>query len=162
MTSTLLSLLSVTAVALGIAGAVTIIIGVRRLLRAAASTRWASAPGAVVSSELVQRESRGGDGPAGVRFSARVRYRYQVGERTYESERVALDEVPRRADTAPRGTVERYAPGSQVTVRYDPRAPEQAVLEPGLTGLSGLIPAVGVILLGLAVSLFAIARIAAS
>jgi hypothetical protein len=97
------------------------------------SSRWARAQGFIEDSGITAQNS----GPKGGlrKYFARVRYAYEVDGATLHSSAIWL---PGQHET---GTfdeaevlAERYSVGSRVTVFFDPRHPELAVLEPGSNG----------------------------
>jgi hypothetical protein len=96
-------------------------LGVRDLLTARESEGWPATRGIVVASGL--RETS-------VPFSAgspSIRYRYQVGPKTYEAVRIAFG----RASAPSLELVNKYRTGSEVGVHYHKQHPGRAVLEPG-------------------------------
>lgn len=113
-------------------GALVALLGVRLIARGVASRSWPTAEGSVLGA-AVEREpaSVGPGGRAYHLFSPAVEYEYEVrGERYSCSTVSAADMSTTNAARAER-IAERYAPGSRVTVYYNPRRPGQAVLEPG-------------------------------
>ncbi|MEE9281956.1 MAG: DUF3592 domain-containing protein [Myxococcota bacterium] len=99
--------------------------GVQDLRDARRSAGWPSTRGVVISASIK---------PSSVPLSigtAAIRYRYSVGDRTYESTRVAFSRVDGTLDL-----VRRYRTGSEVAVHYDAERPAVAVLESGGSLLS--------------------------
>ncbi len=99
--------------------------GVQDLRSARRSAEWPSTRGVVISASIK---------PSSVPLSvgtAAIRYRYSVGDRTYESTRVAFSRVAGTLDL-----VRKYRTGSEVAVHYDAEQPAVAVLEPGGSLLS--------------------------
>ena len=96
-------------------------LGVRDLLTARESEGWPATRGIVVSSRLRETSVPFSDG------SPNIRYRYQVGSKTYEAVRVAIG----RASASSLELVNKYRTGSEVGVHYRAQHPGQAVLEPG-------------------------------
>jgi hypothetical protein len=95
-----------------------------------AALAWPSTEGRIVESR-VESKMLPGDRP-NTRFAPRITYEYSVHGRAYRSERVAFDEIFwSLAPQAARTTVARYPSDTQVTVYYNPRRPEEAVLERG-------------------------------
>ena len=64
-----------------------------------------------------------------------VLYRYHVDGTAYEAERVSYRPYFYKVIGSADRMVYRYEPGTTVTVWYDPRRPERAVLEPGTGSL---------------------------
>ncbi len=103
----------------------------RRL--AGASLRWARAQGVIENSGITSQDPGRNGGFR--KYFARVRYAYEVDGQTLHSNAIWLP-GQRETGTFDEAEVlaERYAIGNQVTVYFDPRHPEQAVLEPGRQG----------------------------
>jgi uncharacterized protein YecT (DUF1311 family) len=93
--------------------------------RARASSRWSATSGRILSSVVTSP-------PPGTRWSSirlpDVRYQYDVAGTSYVGATVRFSFSNSRPDE----TVARYPPGRHVTVYFDPDAPAQCVLEPGL------------------------------
>ncbi len=68
-------------------------------------------------------------------YGADVRYEYEVGGRSYTSQRIALANVASSDRSAAEGLVARYAEGEVVEVSFDPDNPASAVLERSGGGL---------------------------
>jgi hypothetical protein len=98
----------------------------RRQRRAALS--WPATTGRIVESR-VEPKTLPGDRPT-IRFAPRIAYEYSVDGRAYRSGRVAFGDVFwSLAPQAARAKVARYPRGAQVTVYFNPRRPQEAVLE---------------------------------
>jgi hypothetical protein len=96
--------------------------------RARATLAWPATAGRIVESRVEQKHLPG-DRP-NVRFAPRITYEYTVDGRSYRSERLAFREVFwSLAPQAATVKVARYPAGAEVTVYYDPRHPDEAVLE---------------------------------
>lgn len=107
-------------------------LGVRDVTNSTASPLWPTAPGTVLESRLVYRESSGGIFRNSPRtLEALVRYHYIVKGRGFESQHVSY-----RQETLPRVWVARYPEGSSVLVHYKPDEPDVAVLEPGFSAMT--------------------------
>lgn len=152
------SAVSTAAVVIAGAGLVVLALGLWRLWRAARTRGWAPVPGTIEAAEV--EELPGPEGAAGPLYRARVRYRYTPpGGPPRTGTRVSLEEVALSAPGPARAVVARYPPGAAATVHVDPADPARAVLEPGVSGASALLPAVGAGLLGLAAGMGAIVRL---
>lgn len=123
--------------------------------------RWPHAQGTVTRSwtETVTREINPTDttGPTTSRISVRVTYRYVVGGTAYSGDRMTFFPSTMTHGFAhlAREHRDRYAAGTSLDVRYDPRNPSDAVIEARIpspfyvavglaavfliTGLAGLI-----------------------
>ncbi len=95
------------------------VLGVAQWLwRAVAMSRWPTAKGAVTSSwDMLDGE--------------RMKYAYAVGARRYVGHQLGISIGGRSTlDKTPQEIVEKYPPGADVTVYYNPKHPATAVLEP--------------------------------
>jgi len=88
------------------------------------SQAWPTVPGVVQWSQIERKHMR-----SVVLHSLAVRYRYEVGDRTYEGETLAF--APRwfPDEAKVKRLAGQYATGAKVVVRVDPAAPHNAVLE---------------------------------
>jgi len=94
-----------------------------------ASRDWLTTDGRIVESRVEQKNLGSGDRP-GILFAPRVTYEYSVNDHTYRSERIAFSGgVSSLAPQAAQVKIARYPSGAQVTVYYNPKRPEEAVLE---------------------------------
>jgi hypothetical protein len=104
--------------------------------------RWPTASGAVISAEVkketsiglraaIDRPIRSPDG-----YHAVVNYKYSVGQKEFQSNRIIHNPVGAGvyfSDHIPNESIKKYHPGKSVTVFYNPKKPEYAILEPGMT-----------------------------
>jgi hypothetical protein len=100
------------------------------------SERWVRTTGQVVDTRIVEERSESEDGHSVSRFRPAVTYEYEAAGRQWRAARygftagAALPLLP-SAEAARRYLVDHHLePGSAVTVHYDPRSPERAVLNP--------------------------------
>jgi Protein of unknown function (DUF3592) len=108
--------------------------------QAAMAKGWPKTPGRIVQSGTEQFQSRtsasNNSGPrSGTRtmYRQRVTYSYVVKGVPYVSDRVDFGARTKGTiESLELDVVKRYAPGSTVTVYYDPKNPTQAVLDPGV------------------------------
>jgi hypothetical protein len=104
-------------------GAVVYAVQLRQGLRADASKKWPTAPGAVTASALEKS-------PEGRwRYRAALQYTYRVGGKDYQSNRIFWggNEGRQKHMTS---VVETYPAGCKVRIYYDPKNPAEAVLDP--------------------------------
>jgi hypothetical protein len=90
--------------------------------RARASRRWTTTSGRILSSEMTFPTTRWSISLPD------IRYQYDVAGTSYVGATVRFS----FANSHTVDTVARYRPGHHVTVYYDPDAPAQCVLEPGV------------------------------
>ncbi len=87
--------------------------------------RWSCAVGTITVAEVHESPKN----PEGVSFyKPVVRYVYSVGGQSYEGSQSDLALTTSRPDWA-QAVVARYPVGSTVTVYYDPRAPQRALID---------------------------------
>ena len=95
----------------------------RQGLRADASKKWPTSPGTVVSSALEQSPDNKR------RYRAAVRYRYRVGGKDYQSNRVFWGGNEGRQNHMA-SVVTSYPAGAKMPVYYNPQNPAEAVIDP--------------------------------
>lgn len=115
--------------------------GVTNLRRAAASKDWPTAPGKVVVSELDRRRSDKGSST----YSATVVYDYKVDGTDYSANRVSFGSGSSSNPASARTVLNKYKVGTAVSVHYAPKDPALAVLEPGVSTGTMLMPGIGAV-----------------
>lgn len=140
-----------------LAGTVASVCGVRNFLRARESNNWPSVYGTIRSSKIVRRLSPGD--PPGYSKQLEVAYEYVVHGRRYISSRAGFGMPFAAFDRFHnRRLRKQHRPGKLVTVYYDPKAPEFAVLQKGNDGMSVLAPIIGLMFAVVGIALFCILR----
>lgn len=132
-----------------LAGVVILFLGGRNLYRAIASTAWPTAQG-VIQHSSVERDV---DSRHRSTYRAVVTYNFTVDDMPHECARVFFGDYGSNKPSHARRIVKAYPAGKQVTVSYNPEDLELCVLEPGIRGLSWLLPVLGVAFFGLGVFL---------
>ena len=142
-------------------GLIILAIVVSALREAAAMKRWPVANGRVLSSKVEEyRDSAGGGDYSGNRvrmtlYRPVVLYEYKIAGKRFQGNRITQSPGLNRGvpDFAEK-IVQRYARGSELEVRYNPKRPEESVLEPRLPAswILALLIAIG--LLALAANLY--------
>lgn len=102
----------------------------RAVLRAVRARGWATAPGEVVSSEVVVVKDGRTRSSAVTSRRALVVYRYVVGAERFEARRITFGDGWDLNPGLAAQQHKRYPAGAPVEVRYDPARPSAAVLEP--------------------------------
>lgn len=120
--------------------------GVLEWDRAAKSASWPTVQGTVTRSEVTTHRSTH-KGRSSTSYHAHIEFDYEVDGKALHGNRRTY-KVMASSQSAANEAVAAYPTGSSVTVSYDPKDPERAVLEPGWDW-SNAIP--------IAVGLFAIA-----
>ena len=118
----------------------------RRVKAAGTSARWPFTDATILAVEVVHE--RNSDSPDD--YVPLVRYRYAVGLKQYESDRLrAGGRTTFRQEASARAAIASYRAGNRVPVRYDPERPERSVLEvvPATSDLRGWV-VVGLFMLG--------------
>ncbi len=138
--------------------------GFTTFTRGAGSSDWPTTQGVIVSSEIqsisrTRESTRRQRKKFGVRRVKRytvyrplVTYRYTVNGQTYTQRNLDVNGSSEyRKQSSVQAVIEKYAPGREVTVYYNPNDPSDAMLEPGSDGTSVLLFFVlGVFMLGVA------------
>ena len=146
----------VVALVIGGFGLAVLAIVVSSLREAAAMKRWPVAEGRVLSAKVEKyRESvsRGTGGPRDrmTLYRPVLLYEYEVAGKRFRGSRIAQSPgLDRGVPEFAQKVVDRYPGGSAVAVRYNPRRPDESVLEPRVPGSWIFGAAIGVALLVLA------------
>ena len=128
---------------------------VRLLTRARATRSWQCCSGEIVGAAPGGYLEAGTRGDVWAGSFARIRYRYSANGQPYEGTQISLSGPPPESWTSSSGyaavLLQRYAVGTKVAVWYDPKDPQQAVLEPGdnRSNYWGVAAGVGFFLVGL-------------
>ncbi len=138
-------------------GIIILAIVISALREVAAMKRWPVASGRVLSSKVEEyHDSAGGGDYSGNRvrmtlYRPVVLYEYEIGGKSFRGSRITQSPGLNRGvpDFAEK-IVQHYARGNPVEVRYNPKRPEESVLEARL-------PASWILALLIAIGLFALA-----
>src|SRR5579864_7747853 len=87
---------------------------------------WPSTRASITVSELRAERHRGSEEGTQVRNRAHVEYEFTLGDRVIRGSRIGIGEIP---DSNPEDTLTRYPVGATVPVYYNPKRPEDALLE---------------------------------
>jgi hypothetical protein len=142
-------------------GLVMLVLVVSSLREAAAMKRWPVAKGRVLSSKVEEYRDDAGSGNFGgararmTLFRPVVTYEYEVDGQRYRGDRIAQSPGMNKgvADFAA-AVVQRYASGSAIDVRFNPRRPKESVLEPRVPKAWIFVAMIAIALLALAVHLY--------
>jgi Protein of unknown function (DUF3592) len=132
-------------------GAILIRKGNRYLRIAAAAAQWPIVTGKVISTDVVKRIDRTGDGPS-TYFVPQVHYVYHADGVSRDGSviRVGLENRGYSREQQAREFLTNYSVGSKIPVRYDPQNPVVAVLELGqIGGGSNLLAGILLMLVGI-------------
>ena len=146
----------VVALVIGGFGLAVLAIVVSSLREAAAMKRWPVAEGRVLSAKVEKYRQSVSRGTGGARdrmtlYRPVLLYEYEVAGKRFRGSRVAQSPgLDRGVPEFAQKLVDRYPVGSAVTVLYNPKRPDESVLEPRVPGSWIFGAAVGVALLVLA------------
>jgi hypothetical protein len=148
--------LSVLALVIGGFGLAILAIVASSLREAAVMKRWPIAEGRVLSARVEEYRKSVSRGVGGARarltlYRPVLLYEYRVTEKRFQGTRVAQSPgLDRGVPEFAQKVVERYPNGSTVAVRYNPKRPDESVLEPRVPASWIFGAAIGVTLLVLA------------
>ncbi|MDP1829465.1 MAG: DUF3592 domain-containing protein [Archangium sp.] len=147
MLSIFFTAFEVVSVVIALVGLAALGLGFVRVMAARRSAGWPQVDGTVLTSTV-----------AGVAaaWKAQVTYRYKVGDKDLRGTSIALEDFESDRATA-EALAARFPKGAPVKVFYEPADPSLSVLQPGAYGASAFLPSVGLGLLVLGCTLFAIA-----
>ena len=136
-------------------------LGLHFLGRDRAIARWPCAPGVMISSSIDWSYSQGRD-PQGFSYTYKsytpvVRYTYRVAGQVLEGDQVAREVGWTTSRDSVQACIDRYPPGKEVVVRYDPSDPKTAYLEVRRSLGAVIILAFGGFWIALGTLLFALA-----
>ena len=126
-----------------------------------ASQTWPSVMGRVVTSNIEISHSHDSDGGSSTAYTPRIVYEYEVLGHRYHGDRVNFGATLGygNANTA-QAVVDRYVPGNNIRVYYDPNNPGEAVLERTAGSSSKILVWVGIFILAIVLCTTAITIIA--
>jgi hypothetical protein len=124
----------------------------RAVGKAKAAETWPTAPGRVISSEVVEEESTDREGGTSTWYNPVVSYSYSAGGRELTSRRLRFGNYRSASRKKAEGALAPYPVGASPTVRYNPENPEECVLETTKPGPVYLILALfGFLFIGFAI-----------
>jgi hypothetical protein len=106
--------------------------GLRWLSESLERRRGPSVTGRIVSSRVVDRETRSAEGDERT-WHLDVAYEYSVGGRQFVGTRIAPGEPWFKSWAYATWQARRYEPGALVRVYFDPSAPDRAIVDPSLS-----------------------------
>lgn len=115
-----------------VAASISALLAILGSLQALQMREWPSVEGMVVTSKAVfSTRVVAGRQKAKSFWTPEVRYRYTVGIREYESDRLTnvLIRGSQASDRKVAETLARYPAGTKILVRYRPDRPEQSIVE---------------------------------
>lgn len=146
-----------------VVGLILVGFGVYNIYQANASEKWPTTTGEIVSSDVKRHAGeaskpnrRGGQSTT---YSPDILFEYDIEGETYTSSKVAFGGVSFNDRADAQRIVDNYPVGKQVTVYYNPKAPDIAVLEVGMSDTIWLLPIFGSIFAGIGLVLFFVFRL---
>ncbi|HYJ84002.1 MAG TPA: DUF3592 domain-containing protein [Allosphingosinicella sp.] len=101
----------------------------RAVGKAKAAETWPTAPGRVISSEVVEEESNDRDGNSSTWYNPVVTYAYSAGGRELTSRRLRFGNYRFASRPKAEAACAPYPAGATPMVRYNPEKPDECVLE---------------------------------
>jgi hypothetical protein len=101
----------------------------RAVGKARAAETWPTAVGRVVSSEVVEEESRDREGGTSTWYAPVVTYAYSAGGRELTGRRLRFGNYRSASRKKAEAALAPYPAGATPMVRYNPENPEECVLE---------------------------------
>lgn len=129
-----------------VVGLILLVIGARQLYQGEQSKAWPTVQGKIAVAELGKRVDRDSDNSTvSTTYSADISYDYIVDDVAYVNGDLHFGSVSSSDPSSARRLLQRYPVGKVVTVYYNPAQPQQAVLEPGIAGVTWILPVIGLI-----------------
>jgi hypothetical protein len=107
-------------------GAAAVYVGSQRLDKVRATEEWPMTSGKVLSASV---ESRGTGNQA--TYHALILYEFRLHGTIFHGTRIRIGEQDFRNRAEAQRVVDRYPPGRDVLVHYNPNVPGESILEPG-------------------------------
>ena len=120
--------------------------GISAKRTAGASRAWPSAPGTIISSQVLA-----GGGGKSRWYKAQVTYTFAANGQTYTGERVMFGDARSSSMAKEERVVAQYVQGAPVEVFYNPQQPQEAVLERRTSGTTLTYLILGAVVLMLSV-----------
>jgi hypothetical protein len=128
-------------------GSILLVLAWRQKRKEDISKTWQPAPGTILTSEIREHNSVDPADPDRIVTTPIVRYQYTCAGKSFNGYRISFNSMEYSKAKAQQ-IVSRYAPGSSITVYFDPLHPEEAVLERNLRGVN-LLFSTGLVLFAL-------------
>lgn len=118
------------------------------LHRARNSAFWRYTNGRILSAKIEQSERNSSSQGKETRYTPKISYTYSVNDQEYISGRIKImTDYSSASINAVREIIQKYRPGSEVIVYYNPAKPKRAVLEKGVSKDIYILLAFSVIIL---------------
>ena len=136
-----------------IAGVILISTSISNMNKANDSAAWSQVTAEIIKSEVMTSTSTSSSSNNRT-YSPVIEYQYEFNSRSYQSDTVYFGLMGTNDSSFAHGIRSKYPKGMMTTAYVNPADPEEAVLEPGKSGSSGLLLWIGILLIPL--SLFGI------
>lgn len=123
------------------------VFGVWQLYRELSPRHWSSAQGKILSVNVISADG----GRGGKEYIPTVEYEYQYNNKTYRSSQRRIANYISGGKESAESVRSKYPIGSGTTVFVNPRKPDDAVLEYGMTPLSLICIGIGLVLIPLSI-----------
>jgi hypothetical protein len=124
----------------------------RAVGKARAAETWPTATGRVISSEVIEEESRDREGGTSTWYNPVVTYAYSAGGRELTGRRLRFGNYRFAARRKAEAALAPYPAGATPMVRYNPESPDECVLETARPGPLYLVMALfGFLFIGFAI-----------
>ena len=101
----------------------------RAVAKAKASETWPTTAGKVLSSQVIEEESRDREGGTSTWYNPVVTYSYSAEGASHQASRIRFANMRQARRAKAEEIAARYPEGSTPVVRYNPAKPAEAVLE---------------------------------
>ena len=124
----------------------------RAVGKAKSAETWPTATGRVISSEVIEEESRDREGGTSTWYNPVVTYAYSAGGRQLTGRRLRFGNYRSANRRKAEAALAPYPVGGAPAVRYNPENPEECVLETSKPGPLNLVMALfGFLFIGFAI-----------
>lgn len=112
-----------------LAGIILLFFAIRTRQKSSTSMAWPATVGRIITATVRQNSSTDEDGHVDFTYSPVVEYDYSVNNQAFKGRRIHYGITPSQSKAAAQKEADRFTPGMQVTVYYNPEKPAEAVLE---------------------------------
>ena len=117
-----------------------LVFGAAQVKKGRASVAWPTTEGEIMAAEMTGNR---GDSTT---YGAKIIYAYELGKTGFSGDKVSLGDYSSSNSEHAREILRRYPIGKKVLVYYNPEDPSEAILEPGIRGITWILLGVGAVL----------------
>lgn len=114
-----------------LAGIILCVFGVYYLKKSFDSLSWDNVDGKIISSQIIKSETHVGRGSGSIYYSLNITYEYIVSGSRYAGDRIRIVNFDTGIKNYLQNIQSRFCTGITTKVFYDPKNPQNSVLEPG-------------------------------